>query len=93
MQARTRALRELRLKQDRILRLIDRAGRNLSDHAWRGHQRSLADELLEPSRIYAPALLKLSAEVPVHAFAAVGWGWGGNWSSTPDYQHFSSNGR
>ena len=26
------------------------------------------------------------------AFAAVGWGWGGGWS-TPDYQHFSANGR
>jgi hypothetical protein len=30
---------------------------------------------------------------PVAAFAAVHWGWGGNWSSTPDYQHFSVNGR
>src|SRR5690349_4802953 len=30
---------------------------------------------------------------PVVAFTAMGWGWGGNWSSTPDYQHFSSNGR
>ena len=29
---------------------------------------------------------------PVRAFAAVGWGWGGNWSSSPDYQHFSTNG-
>jgi hypothetical protein len=28
----------------------------------------------------------------VSAFASVGWGWGGGWSS-PDYQHFSSNGR
>jgi hypothetical protein len=26
------------------------------------------------------------------AFRAIGWGWGGDWS-TPDYQHFSSNGR
>lgn len=26
------------------------------------------------------------------AFAAVGWGWGGTWSS-PDYQHFSATGR
>jgi len=31
--------------------------------------------------------------VPVLAFSAVGWGWGGNWSSSPDYQHFSSNGK
>jgi hypothetical protein len=29
----------------------------------------------------------------VRAFGAVHWGWGGNWSSTPDYQHFSINGR
>ncbi len=28
----------------------------------------------------------------VGAFASVGWGWGGRWSS-PDYQHFSSTGR
>jgi hypothetical protein len=30
--------------------------------------------------------------VLVNAFAAVGWGWGGEWT-TPDYQHFSVNGR
>jgi hypothetical protein len=30
---------------------------------------------------------------PTRAFSAVGWGWGGNWSSSPDYQHFSSNGK
>jgi hypothetical protein len=29
----------------------------------------------------------------VQAFDAVGWGWGGRWSSSPDYQHFSVNGR
>ncbi|HEX3707700.1 MAG TPA: M15 family metallopeptidase [Mycobacteriales bacterium] len=29
----------------------------------------------------------------VKAFDAVGWGWGGRWASTPDYQHFSVNGR
>jgi hypothetical protein len=29
----------------------------------------------------------------VAAFAAVGWGWGGRWLSSPDYQHFSVNGR
>lgn len=27
--------------------------------------------------------------VPVRAFAAVGWSWGGEWTS-PDYQHFST---
>jgi hypothetical protein len=30
---------------------------------------------------------------PVRAFAGLGWGWGGNWSSSPDYQHFSSTGQ
>jgi hypothetical protein len=28
----------------------------------------------------------------VEAFAAVGWGWGGNWSNPVDLQHFSSTG-
>jgi hypothetical protein len=26
----------------------------------------------------------------VHAFASVGWSWGGRWSATPDYQHFET---
>jgi hypothetical protein len=29
----------------------------------------------------------------VEAFAAVGWEWGGRWTSSRDYQHFSTNGR
>jgi D-alanyl-D-alanine carboxypeptidase len=29
----------------------------------------------------------------VRAFTLVGWGWGGRWSPSPDYQHFSVNGR
>jgi hypothetical protein len=28
----------------------------------------------------------------VAAFAAVGWQWGGRWTASPDYQHFSSTG-
>ncbi|MCU1488833.1 MAG: hypothetical protein JWM85_238 [Acidimicrobiaceae bacterium] len=28
----------------------------------------------------------------VRAFASVGWQWGGRWTSTPDYQHFSLTG-
>jgi hypothetical protein len=31
--------------------------------------------------------------VLVRAFASVGWGWGGTWSGSPDYQHFSVDGR
>jgi hypothetical protein len=29
----------------------------------------------------------------VQAFARAGWSWGGRWSPSPDYQHFSTNGR
>ncbi len=29
----------------------------------------------------------------VEAFASVGWSWGGTWSGSPDYQHFSTSGR
>jgi hypothetical protein len=29
----------------------------------------------------------------VRAFDAVGWGWGGRWTSPQDYQHFSATGR
>jgi hypothetical protein len=28
----------------------------------------------------------------VRAFSAVGWKWGGLWSGSPDYQHFSTTG-
>ena len=28
----------------------------------------------------------------VNAFASVGWPWGGRWTGSPDYQHFSSTG-
>ena len=31
--------------------------------------------------------------VLVSAFGSVGWGWGGRWAGSPDYQHFSVNGR
>lgn len=30
--------------------------------------------------------------VLVSAFASVGWQWGGRWTGTPDYQHFSATG-
>jgi hypothetical protein len=31
--------------------------------------------------------------VLVRAFDAIGWGWGGGWTSVKDYQHFSASGR
>jgi hypothetical protein len=34
-----------------------------------------------------------AGDVVVRAFASVGWGWGGTWSGTRDYQHFSATGR
>ena len=32
-------------------------------------------------------------DVVVQAFREQGWGWGGTWRSSKDYQHFSANGR
>ena len=34
----------------------------------------------------------LSGDVVTTAFAEAGWGWGGNFNSFKDYQHFSANG-
>jgi hypothetical protein len=34
----------------------------------------------------------VSGSVPLNVFTKLGWGWGGNWSSSPDYQHFSTTG-
>ncbi len=36
--------------------------------------------------------MALRRGVLVRAFAAVGWQWGGRWTGTPDYQHFSATG-
>lgn len=37
--------------------------------------------------------LIVAGDVVTRAFADIGWGWGGDWTSTLDYQHFSHNGR
>lgn len=37
--------------------------------------------------------LVVSGDVVTQAFAEIGWGWGGDWTSAVDYQHFSHNGR
>ena len=34
----------------------------------------------------------VDASVAVEAFAAIGWGWGGNWNSLKDWMHFSESG-
>ncbi len=35
----------------------------------------------------------VEGDVVWRAFRRIGWGWGGDWRSPTDYQHFSSNGR
>jgi hypothetical protein len=40
----------------------------------------------------APGMIH-DGDVVVQAFASVGWGWGGDFSSIKDYQHFSASGR
>jgi hypothetical protein len=37
--------------------------------------------------------MAIEGRVLVRAFDARGWGWGGRWTGTVDYQHFSPNGR
>jgi hypothetical protein len=34
-----------------------------------------------------------AGDVVTSAFAAIGWGWGGEWQSLKDWMHFSLNGR
>jgi phosphoribosylformylglycinamidine cyclo-ligase len=51
--------------------LFERAGRQLHDPAWPDADRSLADELLVPSVIYAPAVAALLGDVDVRAVAHI----------------------
>ncbi|MFT5201514.1 MAG: hypothetical protein ACI9C1_000890 [Candidatus Aldehydirespiratoraceae bacterium] len=37
--------------------------------------------------------LIVAGDIVTTAFAEIGWGWGGDWTTTLDYQHFSHNGR
>jgi phosphoribosylformylglycinamidine cyclo-ligase len=59
--------------------LLERGGRPLDGPAWAGAHHSLADELLRPSVIYAPAVLATLAVCDVHAVAHItGGGLPGN---------------
>ncbi|MGH9180978.1 MAG: phosphoribosylformylglycinamidine cyclo-ligase [Acidimicrobiales bacterium] len=59
--------------------LLERAGLPLDGPAWTGASRTLADELLEPSVIYAPAIGALLRAVDVKAVAHItGGGMAGN---------------
>jgi phosphoribosylformylglycinamidine cyclo-ligase len=51
--------------------LFERAGRRVDEPAWPGHDRTLGEELLLASVIYARAMRTLQAAVPVHAFAHI----------------------
>jgi len=51
--------------------LLERAGLSLDDPAYEGAGHSLADELLRPSVIYAPAVLTAAKVAEVHAAAHV----------------------
>ncbi len=59
--------------------LLENAGRSLDDPAFEGAKHSLAEELLEPSVIYAPAIGDLLRTVEVSAVAHItGGGLPGN---------------
>ena len=60
--------------------LLEAGGRRLGDPAWQGSGSwTVADELLRPSVIYTPAVLRLVEEVQVHAVAHItGGGLPGN---------------
>jgi phosphoribosylformylglycinamidine cyclo-ligase len=51
--------------------LFDVAGRDLDEPAYEGARHTLADELLEPSVIYSPAMQALLRQVDVHAAAHI----------------------
>jgi phosphoribosylformylglycinamidine cyclo-ligase len=51
--------------------LLEAGGRSLEGPAYPGAAHSLADELMEPSVIYAPAVVALMGEVEVRAVAHV----------------------
>jgi hypothetical protein len=44
-------------------------------------------------RAHRRAGMAVDGGVLVQAFESVGWKWGGRWSRSPDYQHFSTTGR
>lgn len=59
--------------------MFEIAGRSLDDPAWSGAGETVANVLLEPSVIYAPAVLAAAAEVDVRAVAHItGGGLPGN---------------
>ncbi len=54
-----------------------------------GHTREKASIPYLNRSHHRPGMVTVAV---VEAFASVGWGWGGNWSATKDYMHFSATG-
>ena len=50
----------------------------------------LAGAYLDRDR-HRPGMIQ-PGDVVTRAFAQIGWGWGGNWATLDDWQHFSANG-
>ncbi|WP_062430713.1 M15 family metallopeptidase [Herbidospora daliensis] len=55
------------------------------------HAHSNADDFVDRP-LKKPGVINAGDRV-VEAFASIGWGWGGDWTGTKDYQHFSKSGR
>ena len=59
-------------------------------HPAAGRRFARLDRAGGPQATSRPPGVIRSGDVVVDAFAAIGWTWGGAWSATPDYQHFSA---
>lgn len=84
-----------------------RAGSDWSEHAFGlavdvnpFHNPYVRGDLVLPERALAyrdrdrqqPGMIR-SGDVVTRAFSKIGWGWGGTWTSSKDWMHFSSSGR
>lgn len=81
-------------------------GQRWSDHAYGlaidvnpFHNPYARDDVVIPELASAyvdrdhhrPGMIRFD-DVVVEAFASIGWGWGGDWSSAKDWMHFSASG-
>jgi hypothetical protein len=63
------------------------------------HNPYIRDDVVLPERALAyrnrdwkrPGMIR-SGDVVTRAFARIGWGWGGDWTSSKDWMHFSRSG-
>lgn len=62
---------------------VTSSGKVFHDASWK---------YVDRSRRKSPMMV-IAGDAAHRAFTAEGWGWGGAWSGTKDYQHFSVNGR